>query len=270
MARNRRSRNRRRKPRHWPWYLAIAACVLLIGAILVASQMLIERSRINETTLCPSRGLSNATAILLDLTDPLNMTQQARLRSIIDRLIEESSTNTMIALGVVSEDPSRWGSMFAKCRPAKGEDASQLYENPTLIAQRYRQEFREPIDRLLDGLLQGDSENRSPIMEALQSLIAGIKEFTQLDSRRKVVIVSDMLQHSDSLSFYRGQGWDYFAQEQGELRLAKSLTGVEVEIWRIPRGGANVPDNALVEDFWVRYFDRQGSRPPDVKSLGDL
>ena len=271
MARNRRSRNRRRKQRHWPWYLAIAACALLIGATAAFFFLKqTEISRIDRQTLCHSSGPSNVTAILLDLTDPLSVTQQARLRSIVDSLIEESDTDTMVALGVVSEDPSRWGPRFAKCRPATGENANRLYENPTLIAQDYRRKFREPIDRLLEELLQGDSENRSPIMEALQSLIAGRQELANASGTRRVVIVSDMLQHSDSLSFYRAQGWDHFAEQHGEQRLAKSLTDVAVEIWRIPRGGASIPDNSLVEGFWSRYFDRQGSLRPDVKSLGDL
>ncbi len=269
MARNRRSR-RKAASRNWLWYLAIGACVFLIGAALVASRMLIDASRVNERTLCHSDRPSDALVILLDLTDPLSVTQQARLRSIVDSLILQASADTMIAMGVVSEDPGRWGPSFAKCKPATGEDASHLYENPTLIAQRYRQEFRDPVDGLLDEVLRGDAESQSPIMEALQSLIAGTKEFAQASGMRKAVIVSDMLQHSDSLSFYRGQGWGHFVERQGERRLARNLDDVVVEIWRVPRGGANTPDDALVEDFWIRYFDRQGSRPPTVGSLGDL
>ncbi len=267
MAKRRRV-GRRAASLNWLWYPAIGTCVVAIVAILLISQRLIDGSRVNERILCPTDGPANAVAVLLDLTDPLSVTQQFRLRSFVDSLIESSGEDTMISIGVVSEDPSRWGASFAKCRPATGKDANQLYENPVLIAQRYRQEFREPVDRLLDELLQGDAESESPIMEALQSLIAGTQEFTQARGGRRAIIVSDMLQNSENLSFYRDQGWDYFVERQGERRLAESLDDVAVEIWRIPRE-SRIPDD-LVEGFWTRYFDRQGSRPPTVRSLGDL
>lgn len=56
----------------------------------------------------------------------------------------------------------------------------------------------------------------------------------------------------------------------GEARLATNLNGVEVSILRIPRVGSNLPHQELVEEFWVKYFDRQGSQLPTVRSLGDL
>ena len=252
------------------WYLVIGACVLLIAGALGATYILLSESGINERTLCRSSGPVNVTSILLDLTDPLSRTQQDRLRTIMENEIAASTTDTMIALGVVSEFPDRWGAKYAKCKPATGEDANILYENRPQISERYNREFLTPIMLLIDETLTGSAENKSPIMEALQSLIAETPDFTTAPGRKKVVVVSDMLQNSDELSFYRGQGWDYFVSRNGEGRLARSLSNVNVEILRIPRSGGNTPSPALVDDFWTRYFDLQGSRAPRVSSLGDL
>ncbi|MGX0975612.1 hypothetical protein ACSSVY_001322 [Roseovarius sp. MBR-51] len=252
------------------WYIAIGACLLIIGGVLWGSQALLSKSKIDEATLCHAGGPVNVTSILLDLTDPLNSTQQARLKTIIENEIASSSTDTMIALGVVSEDPNRWGSLFAKCKPATGEAANALYENPTLIMARYNREFLTPIRDKMEASLQGEVENQSPIMEALQSLIASTPDFTRARGQRKIIIVSDMLQHSDYLSFYRGQGWDYFSDNEGEQRLASNMSNVIVEILRIPRTAGNLPSRSVVEGFWTRYFDKQGSQPPSVSSLGDL
>jgi len=252
------------------WYISIGLCMLIIVAVFAGSQSLLSNSKIDAATLCHSQGPVNVTSILLDLTDPLNETQQLRLKTIIENEISISTKDTMIALGVVSEDPVRWGAMFAKCKPATGELANALYENPTLISEKYNQDFLVPIRSKLESSLQRDVENQSPIMEALQSLIASTPSFMQVKGQRKLVIVSDMLQHSDELSFYRGQGWNYFVQQNQDQRLARNLSGVIVEILRIPRSGENLPSRDVVEDFWVRYFDRQGSRAPSVISLGDL
>jgi len=236
----------------------------------VGSQSLSSSKKIDQETLCRVGGPVDVTTVLLDLTDPLSRTQQVRLRTIIDNEITSSGTDTMIALGVVSEFPDRWGALFAKCKPETGEEANSLYENPTLIKDKYEREFLTPISAKIDATLTGEIENQSPIMEALQSLIANTPHFTEVRGQRKIIIVSDMLQHSDNLSFYHGQGWDYFTSRVGERRLAANLSNVAVEIIRIPRAGSRLPSDELVEGFWTRYFDRQGSRPPVVRPLGDL
>lgn len=273
----RRSKPARRSPRrggrrksNLGWYVAIIVCVGLVVGVGVLASSLISKGKINEATLCHTGGALNVTAVLLDLTDPLSTTQQARLKTIMANEIAASSIDTMIALGVVSENSDNWGAKFAKCKPASGEDANGLYENPVIIAERYAREFTDPIRHTLDSMLSGEPESQSPIMEALQSLVSETPDFTKARGQRKIVIVSDMLQHSDNLSFYRGQGWDYFAQQDGEQRLAVNFSNVTVEILRIPRSGGNTPSAEITEGFWTRYFDRQGSRPPSVSFLGDL
>ena len=267
---HRRGGRSRRGSSNSAWYLVIGACVLVIGGALGVAQIMLSGSGLDERTLCRSSGPINVTSILLDLTDPLSRTQQDRLRTIIENEIAVSTTDTMITLGVVSEFPNNWGAKYAKCKPATGADANPIYENPTQIAERYSREFLTPIKQLIDETLTSAAENKSPIMEALQSLIAETPDFTTVPGQKKVVVVSDMLQNSDELSFYRGQGWDYFVSRNGEGRLARSLSNVNVEILRIPRSGGNTPSPALVDDFWARYFDLQGSRAPRVSSLGDL
>lgn len=272
MARRRPARSRRGKRSHGDvlWYFAIVVCLALVVGVGFLAQKLMATAQVDERTLCHTGGALNVTAVLLDLTDPLGATQQARLNTILADEIARSSVDTMIAIGVVSEDPAKWGEQFAKCKPATGEDANGLYENPTIIAERYTREFTDPFRSTLQSMLTAEAENQSPIMEALQSLVSETPDFTRAKGHRKIIIVSDMLQHSDNLSFYRGQGWDYFDQAGGSERLAANLTSVDVDILRIPRSGQNIPSTEMVEDFWSRYFDRQGSRPPSVRSLGDL
>ena len=45
-------------------------------------------------------------------------------------------------------------------------------------------------------------------MEALQAPIAGTLGFSGASGSRRLVIASDLLQHSEVLSFYRGEDWD--------------------------------------------------------------
>lgn len=38
----------------------------------------------------------------------------------------------------------------------------------------------------------------------------------------------------------------------------------------MPRPLEGVRDPAVLEDFWIRYFERQGAHLPTSKRLGDL
>jgi len=278
MARRSKSRRRsstRRKTQsqgagNLKWYLLIAVCAVVVGGFGYAAFSLAGKNQTDEVTLCHKGGALNVTAILLDLTDPLTKTQHARLKTILQKEVRLSSTDTMISFGVVSENPDNWGVRFAKCKPETGANANALYANPRQISQRYDREFTQPMQAKLADAIIGQAENQSPIMEALQSLISQTPEFTRVKGHRKIIIVSDMLQHSATLSFYRGQGWDYFAENGGMERLSENLDGVSIEILKIPRTGPRIPGREIVEGFWTRYFDRQGSRAPSVQVLGDL
>lgn len=250
--------------------LLLGICLTLVVVTVFFIPKVRAKGEIDANTLCHTSGVKNVTSVLLDLTDPLSITQQTRLRNILDIEIGASSIDTMIAVGIVSEDSSNWGAAFAKCKPATSKDSSALYENPKNIGERFQREFAEPLKSTLNKMLSGEVENSSPIMEALQSLVAETPNFASVAGNRKIIIVSDLLQHSDKLSFYRGENWNSFSKNNGEGQLARNLTDVKVEIIRIPRAGAKIPPTKIIDEFWSRYLDKQGSYPPRVISLGDL
>jgi hypothetical protein len=116
-------------------------------------------------------------------------------------------------------------------------------------------------------MLDGVEAKQSPIMEGLQALLAG--GGAAVKGRRRIVIVSDLVQNSEALSFYRGEDWASFEASPGFARLARNLDGAEVTIIRIPRADARV-DAGAVDDFWVRYLEAQGAGRVEVEPLGDL
>ena len=116
---------------------------------------------------------------------------------------------------------------------------------------------------------------RAPIMESLQALVAEtpllVEVASSTDQRdRRVVIVSDLLQNSEVVSFYRGQDWSDFEASRDFARLARNLDGVEVEILRLPRDEPAIRDPKVIDDFWVSYFDMQGAIRVNTRTIGDL
>ena len=86
-----------------------------------------------------------------------------------------------------------------------------------------------------------------------------------------MVLISDLLQHSEAMSFYRGEDWQSFSSSAAFGRMSENIRGADVTIYQISRPPvARIQDPAVVEDFWARYLDRQGARPPELIRVGDL
>lgn len=115
---------------------------------------------------------------------------------------------------------------------------------------------------------------RAPIMESLQALVSEtpllVEEANRSDQRpRRVIIVSDMLQNSEVVSFYRGQEWSDFEASRDFSRMGRNLFDVSVEILRLPRDEPAIRDPGAIDHFWVRYFDAQGANLR-TRTIGDL
>lgn len=262
MARRRRSRRRGRG----------GGTVLGAGLVAVAlagfgslGWLLWDRARapgIDAATLCPEDGPAGHLAILVDTTDPVSATQLRAARARIEGLIEAAPDFTRVSFATVAPDAAPVRSL---CKPPR--DASALTGNPRLVAERYDAAFLAPVRATLDGLLAVPTADSSPIIEALQSFLSAIPGFAAAAVPREVVLVTDLVQHSEVFSFYRGGDWASFRASGAADRLARSLEGAEVAILRLPRPAA---PTAAVDDFWVRYLDAQGAARVEPTVLGDL
>lgn len=267
MARRRRSR--RRGGGAGATLLGVALIAGAVAAFGVIGWLVFTESGkpgIDAATLCPEDGPTGHLAILLDTTDPVSATQLQAARNRITALIDAAPDFTRVSFATVSPDEGvRAGSFESLCKPPR--DASALTGNPRLVAAKYQDDFVTPVRAALDGLLAIPEAQSSPIIEALQEFLTAIPGFTTATVPRDVVLVSDLVQHSDVFSFYRGNDWASFRASGAEARLAHSLDGAQVRILRLPRPTA--PQD-VVDDFWVRYLDAQGAARVMPTVLGDL
>lgn len=276
MARPRRSTRRpprRRAARRGvslPLILGAVAAIAIMAGLFVVQRRTETDMAIDPDSLCPTGGPRAMVAILIDVTDPLAPAQAMKLREYVRREVDNAETGTEFSLGMVSDDPANLGAQVALCKPHSGRDVTQLTQNVRLVEERYEQRFLAPLNQLFDRLIGASNAKQSPIMEALQALIGDTPGFVTFDGPKRVIVVSDLLQHSDAMSFYRGQDWQGFAASPAAQRLSESLGGADVELFLIPRPSGFKGDPAVIEDFWIRYFDHQGAGLPQVHRLGDL
>lgn len=176
--------------------------------------------------------------------------------------------HTRISFSTVNpNNTTRQDTFFSMCKPQSGKEANMLTQNPRLIEDRFQTEFANPVQDAMDALLSVQEADSSPIMESAQEFVARISGFAVSDAPRELVLMSDLVQHSDVFSFFRGDSWETFSKAGGPARFGSSFEGATVTVLRIPR----LPERAAaIDDFWVRYFDAQGFKRVRVIRMGDL
>lgn len=266
------SRNRTARGAVSPWLaLGAAIAVAAVISVFVLQGRTTEKFAIDVHTLCPLSGPVAIAVVLIDATDTLDPVQTASVRQLVEQQIREAVPGTLFSFGVVGADPAQRGSARALCKPHAGTDVSQMTQNVPAVQKRYDERFLDPVREILAVLGTEGEANQSPIMESLQSVITETPGFLSFSGPKEVLIISDLLQHSDAMSFYRGEDWQSFSDSPAFTRLSENLGDADVTIYRIARPPVTrVNDPAAVEDFWARYLDRQGARAPELVRVGDL
>jgi hypothetical protein len=200
----------------------------------------------------------------------MSAAQSSQLRQYLEGEFTDAIVGTQFTMGVVSETASDWGATDPLCKPASEKDVSSFNQNVGLVKTRYQERFLAPLLANLERMISASGANTSPIMESLQTLVADTPGFLTFKGPRRLILVSDLLQHSEAMSFYRGDDWQSFEASPAFQRLGRTLNGVDVEIFAVPRVVNKIRDPSAVEDFWIRYFELQGASLPKLRSLGDL
>ena len=246
----------------------LLAAVAVVGITGVKYYDAANGLDIDATSLCPEDGPSGHLAILVDTTDPITLSQLQASRQIIEKRIDQAKVFTRISFSTVSPlSEVRQSAFFSLCKPPTGKNASKLTENQRIIKEKFHDGFERPMLDALDSVMSIGEAPASPIMEALQEFVTSIPGFNTSEEIREVILMSDLMQHSDAFSFYRGGTWSSFSDAAGPRRFGKNFKGAKLHLLRIPR---RVKMAATVDDFWRRYFDAQGFARIEVNQVGDL
>ncbi|ANP46531.1 hypothetical protein [Candidatus Viadribacter manganicus] len=139
-------------------------------------------------------------------------------------------------------------------RPRPPEQTNPLFENPRLVQATWNEEFAQALESALRSAGSGGPQRASPIIAGLRAVGAD-PDFGQEIPRRRLVLVSDLLEHNpQGFSLYVSDA-DYTAGRASSPNGPPNFARVELRIVPIDR-----PDNAerqafAVEAFWPASFD---------------
>lgn len=198
------------------------------------------------------------TIILVDQSDPFNPNDLDWVYQFVDaeaRTLPKYGRLTVMTPNAANPyDPEV---VFVACSPGSAAEANPLFQNPKMIEQTWQTQFHKPLIEKVEAALMDKRQPSSPLSEAIYS-IADRADFQDRKGHRRVVLVSDLMQHSEGFSFYK-VGADYDAYLGSKLaETSPRMDKVEVVARIVPRQIYDLP-MADVKAFWRAYFSEAGA-----------
>ena len=245
--------------------LGIVSCVILL-ALFVFGQRGSERI---DSDNCLQDKLPPAqVVVLLDPSDSLSVVQQGSVISRLVEVLEDSMPErTEIRMYTVARAGRQQAAPELRvCVPPSPDDIDvleSLWNNRTIAEREYAESFRVPLRQRLDALLDVPSDSVSPIVEAVQAAVVDAFRPRGAAVPRTVLVVSDMMQNSSDLSFFREiPDFGTFVRDPNYGTLRVDLGGVRLVVFLLARRGiAGRLQAGQLKTFWEEYFIDQNASP---------
>ena len=251
---------------NWHW-IFFGLMVLLVLAMVGFSQPWKDKKQYNEKTGCPLDNQYARTVILIDTSNALNEYQIASMFENIEALWRKLELDEWLGVFFVDgNDHSFPKPVIARCNPMGESKWDWVFDHPDRKRRKYEEKFKKPIRDALEQLLKKPEQRTSPIMEMVAA-VARYHEFDDSTQKRRLIIVSDMLQNVPKYSQYGKpivsheyyDNWKDSDYAQNVLQRGL-LQGVDVEILYVKRKQAHRLQVQGHIEFWRRYFADLGGR----------
>jgi len=231
---------------------------------------------------CFSTAQQMQTVVLVDVSEPrFNEEQSRSLHRYFDQLYNALAFNEHLSVITTAED--QIGSVpkprFHVCGQATNSAQLEAVNadgaSAGFLARQKERLYGKIFAPAVNELLSPDPDPKkrqryqSPVLEMIQS----VRRFHPLRSGDRLIVVSDLIQNSDSVQFCRTQNdmpaFSVFSKRPIYGRLKPdSLEGVEVEVLMIQRQGYGQNDYSFcyseeeLRRFWRNYLVSNGVDTP--------
>lgn len=249
---------RRRERGPWFWRSAIGGMMAGVFGLFALVAFNQPPTLIADTGCRADRNDPAHTILLIDQSDPFNPNDLDWVYEFVDAearaLPKHGKLTVMTPNAARPYDPNV---IYVGCTPGSAADANPITQNPKMIEATWENSFYKPLIADVEAAMLDKRQPSSPLSEAIFA-IADRADFQESKQQRRIVLVSDLMQHSDGFSFYKvGADYDAFL----ETRLAETfprMSKVEVVARVVPRQIYDLPMGE-VKAFWRAYFAEAGA-----------
>lgn len=245
----------RRRNEKGPWFWRGAIGTMLASVFgLFAVMAFSQPPALDTETHCRIDRKDPAhTILLIDQSDPFTENDLGWVQEFVDaeaRGLPRYGRLTVMTPN--ASDPYDPRVVFSSCSPGSADDANPILSNPRMVEDTWRDTFFQPLSSQINTTLKSKRQPASPLSEALFAA-ADRADFQRSAADRRIVLVSDLMQHSSEYSFYKS-GANYDAFEETKLAdFTPAMSNVEVVARIVPRREYDLPLGE-VKAFWRAYF----------------
>lgn len=237
--------------------------VLLMAGIMVFNHQSKNERLLTGKDFCRSDFIPEVTAILVDHTDRFTPLQQEVLRKSLQETALAVKKSGMVQLYSVDDiQKSVLHPEFSLCNPGDDQDLeNKLGRRASTVRKNYEDTFIKNLEDNLNKVLMDKTAHESPIMESIQSVtVTSFAGKSKEASKKKLIVVSDLLEHSDKFSLYRGvPDFSEYKKSTHWPSVRSDMRGVDVDIFFLHREGEEKLQTRKLETFWQLYFLEQGA-----------
>jgi hypothetical protein len=198
------------------------------------------------------------TVVLIDQTDSLGRRQIDYVKTLILLEYERLAPGERLTVRPIDADPDSTEREFSRCRVRRGSDVLGIGANPEMIEADFRRVVGNPLNNYLNGLANVPTAEVSPILETIATAVDS-PDFGANVGERRLVIVSDMAQHSRQASQY-GEPADLTLSPQARDFLARNLNNVDVRVHYVRRPSLSGLQTPAHREFWTKWLRGEGAR----------
>jgi hypothetical protein len=237
---------------NWLLYIGI---ILFIVLVVGAGWSILNKKIYDSVTLCEEDVMSATTVLLIDKTGGFSPNQKRVLLRAIEAEIEKLETGKRLTVYEIDDGLYEGLSkpVFDRCRPKDGSDVNQLVENKYMIEKSFNEDFISEIQLMIANLDETIDAKSSPIIESLSDISILYKIDPHMNVER-LIVISDLLQHSPNISFYKN---DIEGIEIDDISsFIPDLFGIDVQIYWLQREkNEQIIQNSGLIYWWERTFE---------------
>jgi uncharacterized membrane protein len=233
----------------------IVLALVVVGG-LAGAALWLRPPPTDANSLCRTDApLAAHTIVLVDSTDRLEARHRRKLHAVLaQERARLSQYDRLTIMRINVRRPQEPAILFSQCLPRPPERTNPLFENARMVQATWDEDFAQALESALRSAGSGGPQRASPIIAALRA-VAADPEFGAEIPRRRLVLVSDLLEHNpQGFSLYVPDA-NYAGWRASSATGPPDLARVSMRVVPIDR-----PDNATrqayaMEQFWPAFFD---------------
>ena len=217
-----------------------------------------------ETHCRTDQPLAAHTIVLIDATDRLEARHRRKLEAVAaQERARLGQYDRLTLMRLNARAPQEPRILFSKCLPLPPERANPWTQNPRQAQQLWETEFADALDAALRSAQSGGPNRASPILAGLRAAAAD-PDFGAEIPRRRLVLVSDLLEHDPNGFTLYAPGADYPAWRRSGAAEPADLAQVDLRVVPIDRPDHTERQAEARDRFWEPYFDAAHARSVSI------